>query len=153
MDLKQAKLFGFPILLFFALTGCVSRSGYINSPSINTTNISQGNISPQNNNVNMSHLDSKFINGVWKISINGALCQLSTTHTKQGKYYLASARSCPEPLHNVTAWQVSDEKLMLYDNQDNIIVSLVKPLVAEDNNDGIVLNGTIDDTILVTMSR
>lgn len=153
MDLKQVKLLGFPILLTFALTGCVSMPDYINAPSANTTNISEESTVLQKNNVNMTRLDSKSINGMWKISINGAICQLSTTHTKQGKYYLASARSCPVPLHDVAAWQVSNEKLVLYDNQNNVIVSLSKPLLEEDNIDDMVLNGTLDDSTLVTMSR
>lgn len=142
MFLKQFKVSCFPILMSILLTGCIP------TPSTDITEESQ---IPQLNNEESIALNANLINGVWQIAVNDATCQLSTTHTKQGQYYLASARSCPAPLHDAVAWQVKDNSFILYGRDNKAIVTLTKPSEPSDND--AFLSGSTDDGVMVTMSR
>lgn len=144
MNLKQIKLFNLPALLTIALMGCVSDSSFNNTSLTDSTTILEEKANIEKNNQN--HLNAKSINGVWCITINNNSCQLFTTHTKQGKYYLASAKSCSSPMHDAAVWNVKDHKLNIYNKRNELIVSL-------ENTDNNNFNGTTTEGISIVMSR
>lgn len=151
MNLKRIKFLSLPVLLTIALAGCVSDSSYDNSATNNIANITEEATTTQNNN--SDQITDKNINGVWRITMNNISCQLITTHTKQGKYYLASSRSCPEPIHRVSAWKVTDNKLNLYNKQNELILTLEKPMLDIDDNSDVFLTGTSAEGSTINMSR
>ena len=62
--------------------------------------------------------------GAWKVSTEGASCQMFMALTKWSSGFRAASRGCPGDAANVSAWNVSGQQVLLTDSNGNRVATL-----------------------------